>query len=88
MQADPEFGPCFWHLDGSHMDLEDNWVFSFHPTREAWEAERREWEERSRKFNEEWARKQAETEWAGGAKIFDDRKARADSGEEDDLLPF
>lgn len=74
MQANPDFGPCFWHLDGSHMDLEDNWVFSFHSTREEWEAERREWEEHSRKFNEEWAQKQAETEWAGGAKIIDDRQ--------------
>lgn len=83
----PEWGPCFWHLDGSHMDLEDNWVFSFHSTREEWEAERREWEEHSRKFNEEWARKQAETEWADGAKIFDDRQAQMKKDEEDDA-PF
>ena len=83
----PEWGPCFWHLDGSHMDLEDNWVFSFHNTREEWEAERRNWEEYNRKFNEEWAQKQAETEWAGGAKIFDDRQARVMNDEEDDS-PF
>jgi hypothetical protein len=87
MQANPDFGPCFWHLDGSHMDLEDNWVFSFHNTREEWEAERREWEEHSRKFNEEWARKQAETQWAEGAKIFDDRQAQMKSDEED-AAPF
>ncbi|MGH9940675.1 MAG: hypothetical protein ACREAM_30895 [Blastocatellia bacterium] len=86
MAADPEFGPMFWHLDGSSMDLEDNWVFSFHPTRESWEAERREWEERSRKFNEEQARLRAETEWAGGARIFDDRKAPEEKDQDD--APF
>lgn len=88
MAADPEFGPTFWHLDGSHMDLEDNWVFSFHPTREDWEAERREWEERSRKYDEERAQRRAEIEWAGGEKIFDDRKPVADSEVDDPDVPF
>ena len=60
MTADPLIGgPTFMHLDGHHLDLEDNWVFSFHATREDWEAERREWEERNRKFNEEWAAREA-----------------------------
>jgi len=86
MAADPQFGPMFWHLDGSHLDLEDNWVFSFHPTRESWEAERREWEERNRKFNEAQAQRRAEIEWAGGAQIFDDRKATAEKDEDD--APF
>ncbi len=86
MAADPDFGPMFWHLDGSDMDLEDNWVFSFHPTRESWEAERREWEEMSRKFNREQAQREAETEWAGGARIFDDRRATTDKDEDD--APF
>src|SRR5215470_19452612 len=81
MSADPAFGPMFWHLDGSGMDLEDNWVFSFHPTREDWEAERRRWEEMSRKFNEEHAQREAETEWAGGARIFDDRKTTVEKDE-------
>lgn len=87
MTADPEFGPTFWHLDGSHMDLEDNWVFSFHPTRESWEAERREWEEMSRKYDEERAQREAETEWARGARIFDDRKITTEN-EVDDDIPF
>ncbi|MGH9802913.1 MAG: hypothetical protein ACRD82_21305, partial [Blastocatellia bacterium] len=74
MLADPEFGPTFWYLDGSSMDLEDNWVFTFHLTREEWEAEQREWEEFNRKFREKEAQRQAEIEWAGGEKIFDDRR--------------
>jgi hypothetical protein len=86
MSAETEFGPMFWHLDGSDMDLEDNWVFSFHPTRESWEAERREWEERSRKYSEEQAQRRAEIEWAGGAPIFDDRKAPAEK--DDDNFPL
>jgi hypothetical protein len=87
MAADPEFGPTFWHLDGSGMDLEDNWVFSFHPTRESWEAERREWEEESREYERKRAQREAETEWAGGARIFDDRKI-ATENEYDDDVPF
>jgi len=87
MAADSEFGPMFWHLDGSSLDVEDNWVFSFHPTRGSWEAERREWEERNRKFNEEQAQRRAETEWAGGAQIFDDRNPAAAEKDEDDA-PF
>ena len=83
--SDPEFGPTFWHLDGSGMDLEDNWVFSFHLTRESWEAERRRWEEHSRKFNEAQAQRRAEIEWADGARIFDDRNL-SEKDEED--APF
>lgn len=55
MADDP--GPYFWHLDGSRMD--NDFAFSFHATREEWEAEQREWAEYSRRFNEEWAVKQA-----------------------------
>lgn len=42
-------GPYFWHLDGSAMD--DQFEFSFHKTKEDWEAERREWEEFSHDDN-------------------------------------
>ncbi|HKQ76627.1 MAG TPA: hypothetical protein VJ810_23230 [Blastocatellia bacterium] len=84
--ADPDFGPTFWRLDGSEMDLENNWVFSFHLTRESWEAERRKWEEHRRKFNEEQSQRRAEIEWAGGARIFDDRKATEENDEDD--APF
>jgi hypothetical protein len=83
MDADPDFGPMFWHLDGSGMEVEDNWVFSFHLSRDAWDAERRRWDEMNRKFNQEQAQREAETEWAGGAQIFDDRNATAEKDEGD-----
>jgi hypothetical protein len=44
-------GPYFWHLDGSAMD--DQFEFSFHKTKEEFEAERREWEEMSRRSHAE-----------------------------------
>jgi hypothetical protein len=82
----PEWGPGFWHLDGSEMAEEDNWVFSFHATRADWEAEQRKWEEFNRKFAQEQAELQAENEWAAGEQIHDDRKSKAD--EEADEIPF
>lgn len=54
---DSEFGPSFWHLDGCNMD--QDYPFSTHLTREAWEQEEREWEEHRRKFDEDWQAKQA-----------------------------
>ena len=51
-------GPMFWNLDGCNMD--DEFAFSFHRTREEWEAEQREYEEFSRKFNEEQKARQAD----------------------------
>ena len=50
MMAEEDFGPMFWCLDGCNMD--DGFVFSFHPTRAEWEAEQREYEEFSRRFEE------------------------------------
>jgi len=44
-------GPMFWNLDGCNM--EDDFAFSFHRTRQEWEAERQEWEEFNRRFEEE-----------------------------------
>lgn len=81
----PEGVPYFWHLDGSEMLEEDNWIFSFQPTRAAWEAEEREWEEFNRKFAQEQAERQAEIAWAAGAQIHDDRKSKADE-EADEIL--
>jgi hypothetical protein len=52
--------PYFWHLDGSAMD--DCFEFSFHKTREEWAAERRSWEEFSRKFDRQ--REQRERSFA------------------------
>ena len=44
-------GPYFWHLDGCNMD--DDFAFSFHRTREEWQEEQRQFEEMSRKIEEE-----------------------------------
>ncbi len=44
-------GPVFCHLDGCNMD--DDFPFSFHPTRQQWEEERREWEEFNRRLDAE-----------------------------------
>ncbi|MBI3921692.1 MAG: hypothetical protein HY318_09765 [Armatimonadetes bacterium] len=44
-----DFGPTFWHLDGCNMD--DDFAFSFHRTREEWEEEQREWEAMSREMD-------------------------------------
>jgi len=50
------FGPCFWHLDGSHMD--DDFAFSWYKTREEWEAENRRREEFDKEFNRRWEDRQ------------------------------
>ena len=44
-------GPGFWYLDGSGMD--EGFVFSHFRTLAEWEAEQREWEEFTRKFERE-----------------------------------
>jgi hypothetical protein len=43
-------GPTFWSLDGCNMDNE--FAFSFHRTREEFDAEQREYEEFNKRFNE------------------------------------
>jgi hypothetical protein len=99
MALDPLLdGPTFWHLDGSHMDLYDNWVFSFHPTREAWEAERREWEEESRRFKERQEQRRAEGKSFNGRdwvltedRVFSDEARNGHSSKadgDDDDFPF
>ena len=50
-------GPAFWHLDGSGMD--DDFAFDmYHDSREEWEAERRQWDEQSQRFNAVWLERQ------------------------------
>jgi hypothetical protein len=58
MANDAELGMQvgFWHLDGSHMD--DDFAFSELHTREEWDAQRKEWEEFTEKFNREWEERQ------------------------------
>jgi len=62
MMADSP-APMFWFLDGCNMD--DDFAFSFHATREQWEEERRKNEEFNRRFNEEWQASQAQGTEAG-----------------------
>ena len=50
LQADSA-RPGFWHLDGCNMD--DDFAFSFHATREEFEAKQREQEEFDRRFEAE-----------------------------------
>ncbi len=45
--------PTFSHYDGSNMEF-DRFEFSFHKIRADWEAEQREYEEMSRKFDEKY----------------------------------
>ena len=45
-----EDSPTFWHLDGCNMD--DDFPFSFHQTREEWEEERRSWEASAREWEQ------------------------------------
>jgi hypothetical protein len=98
MAAEPGIGPTFWHLDGHHMWLEDNFVFSFCRTREEWEAEQRRWEEFNRQFKEEQEQRSAEGEtgdrgeagdddFTSGVEVFDDRGPSADRDDDEDL-PF
>jgi hypothetical protein len=49
-------GPMFMNLDGCNMDRD--FAFSFHRTREEWEEEERESEEFNRRFNDEWAERE------------------------------
>jgi hypothetical protein len=55
MQADLP-GPMFWHLDGCNMD--QDFAFSFHRTREEWDEEERRHEEFDRRFNAEQAERE------------------------------
>lgn len=54
-QSSVDFTPTFWALDSS--DLEEDFVFSVCRTREEWEADRQDFEQFTREFNEEWQQK-------------------------------
>ena len=53
MEASGLFGTAFSFLDGHHLDLDDEFAFSVHETREAWEEQQREYAEWSRRMDEE-----------------------------------
>jgi hypothetical protein len=53
-----EFGPTFMFYDGSSMD--DDFAFSFHRTRDEWEAEQRQYEQYNREFEERWRNRESQ----------------------------
>lgn len=61
MMADGMFGTAFVGIDGHHLELDDEFAFSLHETREEWEEQQREFAQMSADFN----RKQAEREARG-----------------------
>ncbi|MBM4089289.1 MAG: hypothetical protein FJ276_07650 [Planctomycetes bacterium] len=61
MMADGKFGAAFVGIDGHHLELDDEFAFSLHETREAWEKQQRDYAEMSAAIE----RKQAEREAAG-----------------------
>ncbi|MEO6390598.1 MAG: hypothetical protein ABIP75_02030 [Pyrinomonadaceae bacterium] len=78
--------PMFWHLDGCNMD--QTYEFSFHETREAYDAEQREWDE----FHAKWERERKErgdeiddVDWVAEARAIDGESV---SLSDDDELPF
>jgi hypothetical protein len=62
MMADGMFGPSFAHLDGHYLDLDDEFAFSMHETREAWEEQQREFAEMSARIDREMAERKANSE--------------------------
>ena len=49
MMAEGKMGVGFCSIDGHHLDIDDEFAFSIHETREAWEAQQREFAEFSAK---------------------------------------
>jgi len=45
MMATGSFGPSICHFDGHELDIDNDFAFSIHATREAWEAEQNEFAE-------------------------------------------
>lgn len=61
MMAEGMFGTGFFGIDGHHLELDDEFAFSMHETREAWEEQQREFAEMSAQIE----RQRAEREAAG-----------------------
>jgi hypothetical protein len=68
MANDPNMGPAFWRLDGSHMD--DDFAFSDSLTLGEWEAENHSREEFNKEFNRRWEERQQRI--ARGEQVADD----------------
>lgn len=64
------FGVSFTSLDGHHLDLDDEFAFSTHESREDWEREQHEFKERSAEFDRKWAEREAKI--AAGEMVEDE----------------
>ena len=53
MMAEGKMGVGFCSIDGHHLDLDEEFAFSMHETREAWEAQQQEFAEMSAGWDEE-----------------------------------
>ncbi len=53
MMADGAFGPSFAHIDGHHLELDDEFAFSMLESREDWEAQQQEYADLSAKWERE-----------------------------------
>ena len=77
MMAEGKMGVGFCGIDGHHLELDNEFAFSMHETREAWEAEQREYAQ----FSAECDRKREEHDrQVKAGEIEDDEFASAWSG--------
>ncbi len=53
------FGVGFTALDGHHLDLDDEFAFSIHESRESWAEEQRAFNDQSADFDRDWAEREA-----------------------------
>ena len=77
MMAEGKMGVGFCSIDGHHLDLDDEFAFSIHETREAWEAQQQEYAEMSAKWDAERAERERQTD---AGEIEKDEFATAWSG--------
>ncbi|MDB2687159.1 hypothetical protein N9Y42_08085 [Mariniblastus sp.] len=77
MMAEGKMGVGFCSIDGHHLDLDDEFAFSIHETREAWEAQQQEYAEMSAKWDAERAERERQ---ADAGEIEKDDFASAWSG--------
>ena len=62
MMASEMFGPSIACYDGHALDVDGEFAFSIHATREEWEAEQREWAEMDARIEESQKNRNAENE--------------------------
>ena len=77
MMAEGKMGVGFCSIDGHHLDIDDEFAFSIHETREAWEAQQREFAEFSAKCDRDREERQRKID---AGEIEEDEFASAWSG--------